>query len=82
MNFNFQNRAQGLIKQFNDSHEQIEQLRLELSTFKCLQAQEEAALPKRIASLQEDVNRQKEREQVLQLRYAQLQEKLREGEDV
>ncbi|XP_001604289.1 cell division cycle 5-like protein [Nasonia vitripennis] len=75
----YQNRAQVLVKQYNDLNEQIEQLRLELSTFKFLQAQEEAALPRRLEALLEDVNRQREREQALQQRYAKLQEQLSEN---
>jgi pre-mRNA-splicing factor CDC5/CEF1 len=74
----FQNRAQVLVKQFNDLTDQIEQSRLELSTFKFLQKQEEAAIPRRLDALIEDVNRQKEREHGLQLRYSQLKEKLHE----
>lgn len=65
-----------MIKQYTDLTDQIEQARLELSTFKFLQKQEEIALPKRLNSLVEDVNRQKEREHALKYRYAQLQEKL------
>lgn len=73
-----QNRAQVLSKQYHDLVDQREQLRLELSTFQFLQKQEEIALPKRLAALMEDVNRQKEREHALQTRYARLQEKLHE----
>ncbi|XP_033224510.1 cell division cycle 5-like protein [Belonocnema kinseyi] len=75
----YQGRAQALSKQFNDTWTQIEQLRLELSTFKFLKAQEEAALPRRINALVEDVNRQKEREKHLQAKYSHLQELLREN---
>lgn len=58
--------------------EQIEQAYLELSTFKFLQNQEEAAVPRRVNALIEDVNRQTERERVLQMRYAQLQDQLQQ----
>ncbi|XP_058788836.1 cell division cycle 5-like protein [Phymastichus coffea] len=75
----YQTRAQVLIKQYTDLQDQIDQLRLELSTFKFLQKQEDAALPRRLESLMEDVNRQKERERALQIRYAQLQEQLHES---
>lgn len=61
-------------------NEQVEQAQLELSTFKFLQAQEEAAVPKRLDALIEDVNRQKEREHALQIRYAELQEQLQEAQ--
>lgn len=71
-----QTRAQVLTKQLHDLGEQIEQAHLELSTFKFLQTQEEAAIPRRINALLEDVNRQTERERSLQIRYAQLQDQL------
>ncbi|XP_043486424.1 cell division cycle 5-like protein, partial [Polistes fuscatus] len=74
----YQTRAQVLIKQLHDLYEQIEQAHLELSTFKFLQNQEEAAVPRRINALIEDVNRQTERERILQMRYAQLQDKLQQ----
>lgn len=65
-----------LTKQLHDTWEQIEQAHLELSTFKFLQTQEEAAIPRRINGLMEDVHRQTERERSLQMRYAQLQDQL------
>ncbi|KAI4472800.1 hypothetical protein M0804_015604 [Polistes exclamans] len=71
-------RAQVLIKQLHDLCEQIEQAHLELSTFQFLQNQEEAAVPRRVNALIEDVNRQIERERILQMRYAQLQDKLQQ----
>ncbi|KAF7403985.1 hypothetical protein HZH68_006779 [Vespula germanica] len=74
----YQTRAQVLIKQLHDMCEQIEQAYLELSTFKFLQNQEEAAVPRRVNALIEDVNRQTERERVLQMRYAQLQDQLQQ----
>ena len=69
-----------MIKQYTDLTDQIEQARLELSTFKFLQKQEEAALPRRLDALMEDVNRQKERERSLQSRYSLLKEQLHELE--
>ncbi|XP_060820582.1 cell division cycle 5-like protein isoform X1 [Bombus pascuorum] len=74
----YQTRAQVLTKQLHDLWEQIEQAHLELSTFKFLQTQEEAAVPRRVNALMEDVNRQTERERVLQGRYAQLQDQLQQ----
>lgn len=44
----FQTRSQGVIKQLQDMHDQIEQARMELSTFKFLKEQEEAAVPRRL----------------------------------
>ncbi|XP_043248665.1 cell division cycle 5-like protein [Colletes gigas] len=74
----YQTRAQVLTKQLHDLWEQIEQTHLELSTFKFLQTQEEAAVPRRVNALMEDVNRQTERERVLQGRFAQLQDQLQQ----
>ncbi|PSN39298.1 Cell division cycle 5-like protein [Blattella germanica] len=69
----YQSRAQALIKQLHDLYEQIEQGQLELSTFRFLQRQEMAAIPRRLESLTEDVNRQTEREKTLQAKYSELQ---------
>uniref|UniRef100_A0AAG5CV30 Pre-mRNA-splicing factor CDC5/CEF1 n=1 Tax=Anopheles atroparvus TaxID=41427 RepID=A0AAG5CV30_ANOAO len=74
----YQARAQALVKQFQDTNEQIEQNCLALSTFKFLAAQEDLAIPKRLESLTEDVMRQTEREKTLQARYAHLNEELEE----
>ncbi|KAG1677882.1 Cell division cycle 5-like protein [Nymphon striatum] len=83
----YQSRAQGLIKQLQDVYEQLEQANLEETTFTSLRSHETIAIPKRIQlvafydfyfiqSLTEDVNRQKERENGLQKRYSDLQDKL------
>lgn len=72
MYFLYQARAQALIKQLQDTYEQIEQNYLALSTFKFLNAQENAAIPKRLESLNEDVVRQTDREKQLQNHYAML----------
>ncbi|KAH9634544.1 hypothetical protein HF086_016632 [Spodoptera exigua] len=69
-------RAASLIKQFQELQDQIEQANLELSTFKFLAEQEKAAIPRRIESLTEDVNRQTDREKQLQKRYSELQTEL------
>lgn len=71
----YQSRAQALIKQIQDFHEQIEQLQLELRTFKSLRDHETTAIPKRMESLTEDVNRQTDREKTLQKRYSELVQK-------
>lgn len=72
----YQSRAQALIKQLHDLYDQMEQSYLELSTFKFLQQQEMAAIPRRLESLTEDVNRQTEREKALQKKYGELQDTL------
>lgn len=73
----YQSRAQALIKQLQDMYDNIDQANLELNTFKFLQEQERGALPRRIQSLTEDVNRQMEREKSLQKRYSELQTQIR-----
>lgn len=70
----YQARAQALIKQLQETYEQIEQSQLALSTFQFLGNQEEAAIPRRMQSLTEDVARQMDREKQLQARYANLQQ--------
>ncbi|XP_044012402.1 cell division cycle 5-like protein [Aphidius gifuensis] len=62
----YQTRAQVLTKQLDDLWEQVEQAQLELSTFKFLQSQEDAALTRRVSCLNEDLYRQVEREKSLQ----------------
>lgn len=69
----YQTRAQALIKQLQDLADETDKAHMELSTFKLLQLQEENAIPKRIESISEDVNRQLEREKSLQKRFSQLQ---------
>ena len=65
----YQTRSQGLIKQIGDLEDQIEQTHLELSTFSFLKDQETKAIPRRLQSIQDDVEKQKEREADLQERY-------------
>ncbi|XP_028172870.1 cell division cycle 5-like protein [Ostrinia nubilalis] len=74
----YQSRAASLVKQFQELQDQIEQANLELSTFKFLADQEKAAIPRRIESLTEDVNRQTDREKQLQKKYSDLQAELEE----
>ncbi|XP_066249426.1 cell division cycle 5-like protein [Euwallacea similis] len=74
----YQSRAQALIKQLNDTYENIDIANLELKTFKFLQEQEMNALPRRLQSLTEDVNQQVEREKALQMRYGELQNEIGE----
>ncbi|RZF40584.1 hypothetical protein LSTR_LSTR007467 [Laodelphax striatellus] len=75
----YQTRSQGLVKQFQDLIDQVEQAHMELSTFKFLQQQEEAAIPRRIESLTDDVNRQMEREKSLQKKFGELRLAVSEG---
>lgn len=71
----YQSRAQGLIKQMTDLSDQLEQTYLERNTFDNLRHHEIGAIPKRMESLKEDVQRQMERERELQKRYSELQHK-------
>ncbi|KXJ23705.1 cell division cycle 5-related protein [Exaiptasia diaphana] len=68
----YQTRAVGLAKQISDAHEQLEQAHVELKTFQVLREQEQRAIPKRLESLREDVQRQTERERQLQTSYSHL----------
>ncbi|GBN28248.1 Cell division cycle 5-like protein, partial [Araneus ventricosus] len=68
----YQSRNQALMKQHQDLVEQVEQTHLELNTFKALQELENLAITKRVESLTEDVNRQVERERMLQKKYEEL----------
>ena len=65
----YQTRAQGLAKQTQDLYDQIEQAQLELSTFSFLKNQETNAIPKRLQSIMDDVERQTKREKNLQELY-------------
>lgn len=77
----YQSRGQALIKQLQDIVEQVEQTYLELKTFETLRHHEGLAVPKRVESLTEDVNRQVEREKMLQGRYDKLLQKREELQD-
>ncbi|UYV75379.1 CDC5L [Cordylochernes scorpioides] len=66
----YQMRAQALAKQHQELLEQKDQLVLERNTLDRLRAHEGNAITKRLESLKEDVNRQVERERVLQKRFS------------
>nr|UEK51571.1 HOX-like protein 6 [Parasacculina yatsui] len=76
----YQSRFGVMSKQLQETTDQLEQSRLDLTTFSSLQEHEQIAIPRRIQSLQEDVNRQKEREAQLQTRFQQLQQEVEELE--
>lgn len=84
----YQSRAAGLIKQLTDAADQLEQSRLELSTFKQLKISEQVAIPRRLETITEYVDKQREREQELQSKYRDQTFKLEEarqgrfGEDI
>ncbi|XP_071957167.1 cell division cycle 5-like protein [Antedon mediterranea] len=66
----YQSRALGLIKQFGDVWDSVEQTTIELKTFEDLEKNENTAIPRRLESLKEDTQRQTEREKELQKKYA------------
>eukprot|EP00794_Sanderia_malayensis_P000539 gene539-1191_t len=68
----YQTRAVGLAKKLSDVCEQVEHTHVEAETFKMLKEQESRSVPRRISALQEDVERQSEREKSLQKRFAEL----------
>lgn len=68
----YQARAGALSKQATDVHEQVEQTEVERDTFQRLQEMEHCAVPKRLEHLKEEVSRQSERENQLQVRYSGL----------
>jgi pre-mRNA-splicing factor CDC5/CEF1 len=65
-------RADTLLKQIADTHAQLDQAYTELECFKALQAKERAAIPLRIEKLSQEVNEQAQRENRMQLKYANL----------
>lgn len=73
----YQSRSQGLVKQLHNIQEQAEQTYVELKTFENLKQHETGAIPKRLESLTEDVNRQMARERELQQKFGEL-ERLKE----
>uniref|UniRef100_A0A8D9A036 Cell division cycle 5-like protein n=1 Tax=Cacopsylla melanoneura TaxID=428564 RepID=A0A8D9A036_9HEMI len=76
----YQTRAQELLKQYRVLESQVDQCYIDVSTFSFLKTQEEASIPRRTQSLTEDVNRQKEREAILQERFGALDIKCKELE--
>ncbi|KAK8748013.1 hypothetical protein OTU49_016270 [Cherax quadricarinatus] len=69
----YQARAASLAASLQDCVAQVETALLELSTFTFLKQMETVAIPRRLATISEDVARQTEREKELQRRYDQLQ---------
>lgn len=68
----YQSRAASMTKQLAEAHELIEQLTIELETFKVLREHELKSMPSRVKILQEDVKDQMERESNLQDGYGSL----------
>lgn len=68
----YKSRADHFRREMQEAFNQIEVTRIELDTYKMLQSHEDIAIRKRILSLTEDVDRQKERERLLQRSYDEL----------
>lgn len=68
-----------MAEEYRHLAEQLDQSKLELHSFKALQVRENRAIEKRIAAKEDEVRRQKEREQELQTRYGDL---LRQKQDL
>ncbi|XP_044530724.1 cell division cycle 5-like protein [Gracilinanus agilis] len=68
----YMSQEMGLRKHVNDLWDQIEQAHLEFHTLEVLKKQEDSAILRRLKCLNEDVQRQQEREKELQQRYAHL----------
>ena len=75
----YQSRAAGLIKQLSDAAEQLENSRLEMTTFEELRTNETNAIPRRLAAITEDVKKQTDREKELQASYREIILKLEEA---
>lgn len=73
-----QARAASLAASLQDCVAQVETALLELSTFTFLKQMETVAIPRRLATISEDVARQTEREKELQRRYDLLQRSLQD----
>ncbi|GAV02329.1 hypothetical protein RvY_12912 [Ramazzottius varieornatus] len=72
----YRKRLQTTAKQLSDAEEQLDQARLDLSSFERLKVQEDVAIQRRTSMIQEDVDRQTERENSLQQRYIDLRRKM------
>lgn len=70
----YQSIHQAMTKQVHDLHDQVEQTYVEMKTFEHLRQHEVNAIPKRLESLTDDVNRQTERERELQKRFGEMQQ--------
>jgi len=76
----YQTRSTALIKNLQETQDQIESTKIQLETFKRLQSMEEHAITRRVSSIHEDVSRQKAREKVLQTKYDSLNRRKQELE--
>ncbi|ESN99205.1 hypothetical protein HELRODRAFT_155960 [Helobdella robusta] len=72
----YQSKEIELTKRLEELQEHFEQTHIEYETFKKLQQHESIAVQKRLSSLKDDVDRQKDREKELQSRYSELKKKI------
>jgi pre-mRNA-splicing factor CDC5/CEF1 len=68
----YQSRTQVLVKSLQDVHSQCEMKHVEWQTFEKIREHELAAIPKRVESISDDVNKQIQREKELQKKFADL----------
>jgi hypothetical protein len=78
----YQSRSVALIKNLQETQDQIESTKVQLETFKRLQSMEEHAITRRVSSIHEDVSRQMAREKVLQTKYDSLNRRKQELEQL
>lgn len=68
------NIAEGLYREQDELMKEVQELEQQVFCFKHLEVQEQRAAPKRLAAIDELVQRQKQREKDLQKRYKELQD--------
>ena len=68
----YQQRAQAIVKRITTAFEEMRNSKIEYETFARLRGNESAAGPRRLASLQEEVEKLEHRERMLQMRYSEL----------
>lgn len=76
----YQARSKALIKQIVDGFEDLQRTQIEYESFSHLRSNEAATGPVRVSSLKEEVEKLERREQMLQGRYAELEDERREAE--
>lgn len=81
LTWGYQDIAQKEMKKMLETVEEIEEHSLRKSTFEFLRNMETVAIPNRIDALQADVNRQKEREKILQERFRELSLQLEKSQE-
>lgn len=68
----YQQRAQAIVKRITTAFEEMRNSKIEYETFARLRGNESATGPRRLTSLQEEVEKLEHRERMLQMRYSEL----------